>query len=119
MEKENIKDRFQDTAEDLLEYGKLQLDSLKLRLLSAVSTLSNNIFSVFLLVLTGAIAVVFLAATLTLLLADWTGSLLLATAIMTAVFIILVLVVYFRRKKMFINMMVRMWSKMLFEKEKE
>ena len=119
MRKDPIQDRFEDTANDLREYGTLQLESLKLRILEKLSTLFNNVLSIFILIFLAGISVIFIGVLLTLLLAELMGSLLAATAIMTGVFIIATLIVYACRKKMFINTMVRMLAKMLFEKEKE
>ena len=119
MKKDTIQDRFEDTAQDLREYGHLQLESLKLRLLEKLSVFGNNVLSIFIVVFLGAISLIFVAVVLTLLLADLTGSLLLATGIMAGVFVIATLIVYLCRRKMFLNPMVRMFGKMLFEKEKE
>lgn len=119
MKKDTIQDRLEDTAHDLHEYGNLQLEALKLKLLEKLSVFLNNVFSSFILVFLGAIALIFVAVVLTLLLADLMGSLLAATAVMAGVFVVATLIVYLCRKKMFINMMVRMTGKMLFEKEKE
>jgi hypothetical protein len=119
MEKEEIKNRFEETAQDLFEYGKLQVDGLKLRLLESLSTLFDSVFTAFVLLFLGTIALLFVAVTLMLVLAELTGSLLLSAAIMTGVLILLIVIIYVRREKLFIDMIVRMLSKLLFEKEKE
>ncbi len=119
MKDETIKDRFQDTADDLLEYGRLQLDSLKLRALEALATLSGNIVAMVLLLLLAMIALFFLNLTLTLLLTQWIGSLLWAAAIMTALLLIVVWIIYLFRKKLFVNSMVRIFGKMFFKSKEE
>ena len=119
MRKDDIIDRVEDTAQDVADYGHLQLDSLKLRLLESFATLFNNIFSVFVLVIVAAFALMFIAAALTLLLAELVGSMLVAVLIMAGVFIIVTLIVYALRKKLIINSMVRMLGKLMFEKDKD
>jgi len=119
MKEDTIQDRFEDTVHDLREYGNLQLESLKLRVLESLSVFFNTVFSSFILVFLGAISLMFIGVVLTVLLADLTGSWLLATGIMAGVFVIATLIVYLRRRKLFLNTMVRMLGKMLFEKNKE
>ncbi len=119
MKDENIKDRFQDAADDLFEYGRLQLDALKLRTVGSLAPLCGKIIATALLMLVAIIALLFLSITLTLLLAQWIGSLLWAAAIMTVVLLIVVLILYLFRKKLFVNSMVRMWAKMLFKSEED
>ena len=119
MKKDTIQDRIEDTAHDLQEYGYLQLEALKLRVLDNLAVFFNKVFSSFILIFLIAISLMFISVVLTVLLATVTGSWLIATGIMAAVFIIATLIVYFRRRTLFLNMMVRMVGKMLFEKEKE
>ena len=119
MRNDPIKDRFGDTAQDIREYANLQLEDLKLRLLEKLSTLFNNVLSILILIFLASTTLNFIGVVLVLLLAKLIGSLLIAVAIMAGVFLIATLIVYACRKKMFINPMVRMLSKMLFDKEKE
>lgn len=119
MRNDPIKDRFEDTAQDIHEYANLQLEGLKLRLLEKLSTLFNNVLSIFILVFLASTTLSFIGVVLVLLLAKLTGSLLIGVAIMAGVFLIATVIVYACRKRMFINSMVRMLAKMLFEKEKE
>ncbi|MCD8185392.1 MAG: hypothetical protein LUD68_02740 [Rikenellaceae bacterium] len=119
MKKDPIQDRFEDTAQDLREYTQLQLDGIKLRLLEKLSTLFNNVLSTFILVILGSITLMSIGLVLVLVFAELTGSLLAGAAITTGILLLIMLIVYARRRKMFINSMVRMLTKMLFEKEKE
>lgn len=119
MKKDTIQNRIEDTAQDLQEYGNLQVEALKLRVLDNLAVFFNKVFSSFILVFLMAISLMFVGVVLTVLLATLTGSWLIATGIMAAVFVIATGIVYFRRRKLFLDMMVRMTAKMLFEKDKE
>ena len=116
---ENIKDRFHDTAEDLLEYGRLQLDALKLRAVGTLAKLSGSIIAMVLVGIVALMALHFLGITILLLLARWTGSLLCAAAIMTIFFLIVAVVLFLLRKKMFVNSMVQAFGKMFFKCEED
>lgn len=116
--KENL-NRIEQTAKDLADFGQLHLDKLKLRLLDNFSTLLNNIFSIFVLVILVTIVVVFLAVALTWALGNLIGSLFFATLIMAGIFLVLAVIVYYRRKKLIINSMVRMLGKIMFESNKD
>lgn len=111
--------RFEDTAQDALEYGRLQIEAVKLRVLETLATLFNNIFAVLILVVAVSIALLFLAVALTLLLAQATGSLLCAVLIIAAVFLIAAIVIYYLRKTLIVNSMVRMLAKLMFAHEKK
>ena len=119
MKDRNDSNRFEETAQDVMEFCRLQIDAVKLRVLESLATLFNSIFSVFVLVMVAFIALLFLAVALTLLLANWTGSLLIAVLIMAGFFILLSILVYALRKKLIVNPMVRMLSKLLFAPDKE
>lgn len=110
--------RFEDTATDLLEYGRLQVESVKLRVLETLATLFNNIFSVLLLVVVVSIALMFLGVALTLILAEATGSLLVAVLILAAFFLIVAIVIYALRKRLIVDPLVKMLSKTMFAHQK-
>ncbi len=119
MRNASIKDRFLDAADDLTEYGRLELDALKLRTVGSLATLSGGAVAMLLTVVAALVALHFLGITLVLLLARWTGSLLCATAIMTGFFILLALILFLLRKKLFVNGMVRKFAKMFFKSGEE
>jgi phosphoglycerol transferase MdoB-like AlkP superfamily enzyme len=114
MKCDNDSNRFEDTARDALEYCRLQVEAVKLRVLETVATLFNNIFVVLVLVVTLSIALLFLAVALTLILAQATGSLLCAVLIISAIFLIASIVVYYLRKDLIVNPAVKMLSKLMF-----
>ncbi len=119
MKSRNDSNRFEETAQDALEYCRLQVEAVKLRALATLATLFNNIFSVLVLVVTVSIALFFLAVALTLILAQATGSLLCAVLIICALFLIVSIVIYALRKKLIVNPLVKMLSKLMFGNDKE
>lgn len=119
MRKDTITERLEDTAKDATDYGRLQLDALKLSLLERFATLFNNIYSVVILMIVASFALFFIAGALTLLLTELTGSLLIAVLILAGAFLIATGVLYALRKKLVINSMVRMLSKLMFEKDND
>lgn len=117
--KDTISDRFEDSVRDLREAGELRLEALKLRVLESLATLFNSVLGVFILIIVCSFALIFISVALTLLLADLVGSLLIAVLIMAAVFILAAVIIHLSRKKLFINPMVRMLGKLLFENDKK
>ena len=118
-EEENIKDRFRDTADDLIEYGRLELDALKLHAVETLAPLSGTIVAMVLVGVVALIALHFLGITLLLLLARWMGSMLCAAAVMTVFFALAALVLYLCRKKMFVRGLVQTYAKMFFKTREE
>jgi hypothetical protein len=106
--------RFEETAQDVAEYCRLQVEAVKLRALETLATLFNNIFSTLVLVVLVSIALLFLAVALTLILAEATGSLLCAVLIISAIFLIAAIVIYALRKTLIVNPLVKMLSKSMF-----
>jgi len=109
----------EQTAADLAEYGQLQLDKLKLRLLDDFATLFNNIFGVLLVVILASLALVCLAIALTWGLGALIGSYLWAVVIMGGVFILAAVIVYALRRRLVINSAVKMLAKLFFEPDKQ
>ncbi len=119
MRDEPIKERFAEAADDLTEYGRLELDALKLRTVGSLAILSGGVVTMLLTVVAALVALHFLGITLVLLLARWTGSLLCAAAIMTGFFILLALILFLLRKRLFVNGMVRKFAKIFFKSAEE
>lgn len=116
---DTIKDRFGDTAEDFIDLAELRIASFKLKALERLATLSNSIFTTFILLLLGSFVMLFVTVALTMLLAAWLESMLIAVLIMSGVFILVTIVVYAKRKTLFLDNMVKVWSKTLFDKTKD
>ena len=116
MKNNTVQDRFEEAIHDLREYGTLQWESLRLRALEELAQFFNAVAGSFVMVMLGSIALLFLGVLFTVLLADLTGSWLLAVGIMTAVFLIATVVVYLKRRTIFLDPMVRLLAKMLFGK---
>jgi hypothetical protein len=116
---DTLQDRFDETLHDLRGYGSLQWDALRLKALETLSEFFNTVASSLIVILLGSIALLFLGVLFTVLLADLTGSWLLAVGIMTVVFFVATLVVYLKRRTLLTDSMVRMLSKILFEKKEK
>jgi hypothetical protein len=114
MKNDTVQERFEDAIRDLREYGTLQWESLRLRVLEELAVFFNAVAGSFVIVMLGAIALLFLGVLFTLLLAELTGSWLLAVGIMTLIFIVAAVIVYAKRKTIFLDPMVRLLAKMLF-----
>ncbi|HIS33851.1 MAG TPA: phage holin family protein [Candidatus Avirikenella pullistercoris] len=111
--------RVEQTAADATDYVLLQLDKFKLRLLDNLATLFNTVFGVIVIMVLLSFVVMFLGIAATWGLAELIGSLVGATLIMASVFLIAAILVYAFRKKLIINPVVRMLSKIMFETDKD
>ena len=107
------------TMVDLADYSGLQLDKLKLRLLDNFSVLINTILSTVVIILLGSFALLALAVAGVWGLGSLLGNHLLAILIVGGVFIILVVLAWLMRKKLFINTTVRLLGRIMFEPDKE
>ena len=103
--------RVEQTAADATDYVLLQLDNL--------ATLFNTVFGVIVIMVLLSFVVMFLGIAATWGLAELIGSLVGATLIMASVFLIAAILVYAFRKKLIINPVVRMLSKIMFETDKD
>lgn len=119
MEETNYKNRVDETVSDAAQYVQVQLDRLKLRLLDNFSTLFNTIFGVLLIMILTSFAGMFLAVALTWAIGLWIGSIFWALMIMAALFLIAAVLVYTYRKSLIIGPVIRMLSKIMFEKERD
>lgn len=120
MKNDTAQERFAEAFRDLREYGTLQWEALRLKGVESLSLFLNAAAAGFVMVMLGSIALFFIGALVTLLLAELTGSWLLAVGIMAAVFTLALVIVALKRKTLFVNPLVRLLARMLFEtREKE
>lgn len=117
MKNEETLNTVEQTVADMSDYVQLRVDKFKLRLLDNLATFFNSVFSVIILIILVSFAVLFIAAAVTWALALLVG-LLYAFLIMAAVFVIAAVVVYIYRKNLLADQIVRLLSKLIFEKDK-
>lgn len=117
MEDNNYLNKVEETAGDAVRYFQVQRDRIKLRLLDNFSTLFNTIFGVLLLMILVSFAAIFLAVALTWAIGLWIGSMFWALMIMAGLFLIAAALVYVYRKNLIMGPVIRMLSKLMFEKE--
>ena len=116
-EEKNYLNRVEETVGDATRYFQVQRDRLKLRLLDNFSTLFNTIFGVLVLMILISCAAMFLAVALTWAIGLWIGSMFWALMIMAGLFLIAAGLVYIYRKQLIMGPVIRMLSKIMFEKE--
>lgn len=117
MEEYDYMNKVEETLGDTSRYFQVQLDRLKLRLLDNFSTLFNTIFGVLLIMILVSFAGIFLAVALTWAIGMWIGSMFWALMIMAGIFLIAAALVYKYRKNLIMGPVIRMLSKIMFEKD--
>lgn len=103
-------------AEELISYVNLRIDSFKLSLVENLSVLLSGGFGIFIFIIFLSVALMCFIAALTVLLAELIGSVLWALLIVGGVFLIISVIAFVLRDKLIVNSMVRMFSRMFFEK---
>ena len=103
-------------AEELISYVNLRIDSFKLSLVENLSILLSGGFGIFIFIIFLSVALMCFIAALTVLLAELIGSVLWALLIVGGVFLIISVIAFMLRDKLIVNSMVRMFSRMFFEK---
>lgn len=119
MENDNYFSKVGETATDAADYVRLQLDRFKLRMLDNFSTLLSAFFSTFLIVLLSGIALVFLAGAFVIALGEWINSQVWAFMIVAGIFILAVVILFIFRQRLFVDGIVRLLSRIMFETDKK
>lgn len=107
------------TLHDLNYYLELWTDKFKLRLVDNFSSLLSSILSVFIVIILLSFALVMLSIAAAWGIAMLVGSQLWAVLILAGIYLLIALIIYSWRKQMFVNPIMRMLSKLMFEKEFE
>ena len=103
-------------AEELVSYVNMRIDSFKLSLVENLSVLLSGTFGILIFVLFLSVALMCFIAALTVLLAEAVGSLLWALLIVGGAFLIISVIAFVLRDKLIADRMVKMFSRMFFEK---
>lgn len=97
------------------EYIDMQIDSLKLRMVENLSLLFSRIIYTLLLIILLGIAVAFMASALSWYIGALLDSRVWGSLITAGVFILFAIIIIFKRKKLLIDSMVKMFIPMFFE----
>lgn len=110
-----MKNSLTDSAK---EYLGLKRDAIKLGLVENLSLLFNRFLSLFVLICVMLVALVFIASACNQLLGKALSNTITASFITGSFFLVVFIMLFIFRKKLFVNGFVALFSKMLFE-EKE
>lgn len=106
-----------DIKDSAKEYLGLKSDALKLGLVENASRVINRLLSIFLLILVLITALVFLASGATQWLGQVLESTIAASLITGGFFLLLFLVLFLFRKRLFMNTFVRLFDKSFFHEK--
>ncbi len=114
---ENPKKRtpFEEITNSAKEYANLKIDEYKLRSVEGLSTLFNLVLFIIVATIVAGVALQSLGFAAGYAIGEITGSNALGFAIMGVLFLIVVLVLYLCRKKLFVNQLVRLFIKLFFD----
>ncbi|MFA7116908.1 MAG: hypothetical protein WC140_06760 [Bacteroidales bacterium] len=110
---------YEDSLDSIKEYVDLKIDEKKLILTKNLAILFNKIIYFFIIILVIGLAIGFLSSFLS----QWINSLLnsndLGTLIVGGFFILIGIIVFLFRKKLFTNSMVKMFINMFFNNKED
>ncbi len=106
-------------TKDLVSYVNLRVNAAKLAVVENLSEIFCDGFGLLFGLALGMIALVLFSAALTLWLGVVTGSFLLACLLVGVFFLLLAMIFFALRRRMFADRMVAMFSKMFFSNRKE
>lgn len=108
-----IKQNFDNLAEDVREYMNLRMNSVKFQLVEHLSQMSGDILSYLIFFFFFFVAFLFFLFALMIFLAQYIGLLLSALTI-GCVMLVIALIVFANRKQLFADMFVSRFCKMFF-----
>lgn len=107
----------EDFAKSAAEYIDLKMDEVKLRTAKGLSVTLNRMILAILFLSLGSIVLTAAAFGGVLLLGDIIGSYSAGAFIVSGFFLLVIVILFLLRKKLFLNGFVRMFVKMFFEEE--
>lgn len=113
MSEDKSKESF---ANELTSYLNMRIDAFKLSMVENLSILVSDGFGILIFILLLSVAVLSFIAAFTVWLAEVIGSPVIALLIVGGAFLIVSIVVFMLRSRLIVNSMVRMFSRMFFEK---
>ena len=107
----------EDLGKSIVEYTDLKIDDLKLRTAKGLSVTLNKVILTILFLSTGSLVMMAAAFGGLLLIGDLIGSYAAGAFIVAGFFLLVLLVVYLLRDKMFLGGLVRMFIRLFFEEK--
>jgi len=104
-----------DIKESVKEYLDMRISAVKLQIVEHLSIIMARIVFYVLLFVLFSIALFFIGSTFSLWMGELVGSEAAGALITASIFLLTCLMIFFMRKKIFVNSMIGMFSKMFFE----
>jgi len=108
-----------DLAGDAQEYVDMKVEDVKLRTAKGMSVAMNELVAIVLILAVATIVLITLAFAFVLLLGDLVGSYALGAFIVAAFFLVILVVLFTRRKKLFINSFLKTFLNLFFSDEEQ
>ncbi len=118
-EEQKTKNPFNDITVSAKEYLDLKIDEYKLRGVEGLSTLFNTVLVVTVTAIVAGVALQMLGLAAGYALGELIGSTALGFCIMGVLFLLVVLMLYLMRKKLFINQLIKIFIKLFFDKNEQ
>ena len=115
--KESFTEPVEKLAESAAKYIDLKVDEVKVRAAKGLSVALNRLLVAILLLTLCSIVLMSAAFGGVLLLGDLIGSYAAGAFIVAAIFLVLLIVLFLMRDKLFLNGLVRMFVRLFFEEE--
>ena len=115
MEQEKQKNPFNDLSVSAKEYLNLKIDEYKLRGVEGLSTLFNTILFITVATIVASVALQLLGFAAGYAIGELLGSNALGFCIMGAFFVLVTIVLYLFRKRLFINQFIKIFIKLFFD----
>ncbi len=106
---------FEEITDSAKEYVNLKMDEYKLRGVEGLSTLFSTVLFIIIAAIVAGVALQMLGLAAGYAIGEATGSTALGFTVMGAIFIVVVLVLYLLRKRLFVNQLIRIFIKLFFD----
>lgn len=114
-----IKESYQQLWQDGKKYLELRYDLLRVELLEKISLISALLLTAVVAILLGTILFTYLSVLLLLWLETLLGSMVYGLCIVIGIHILLLICIFAFRKQLFVNPLVRQFSKIIFAENKQ
>ena len=112
-------DKIIDITESAKDYLDMRINAIKIQVIEHLSIITAKIVFYILLFVLFSIALFFIGSTFSLWMGELLGSEAAGALITASIFLTACLIIFFMRKKLFVNSMIGMFSKMFFEQRDE
>ncbi|MCQ2146715.1 MAG: hypothetical protein MJZ16_04275 [Bacteroidales bacterium] len=109
----------EDLSKNAAEYVDMKIEDVKLRTVKGLSVAMNKLIVALILLFVASIVLLAAALGCTLLLGDILGSYAAGAFIVSGVFLVLLIILYLFRNKMFLNSFLRMFLNLFFTDDEE